>query len=104
MSAGQKTRVSLCKALINKPQLLLLDEPTASLDPETSIFIREYLKNYQKTNKSTILLASHNLNEVESMCKKIIILKSGKISAEGKISELLKSKKYSSFEKLFLEN
>ena len=104
LSAGQKTRVSLCKALINKPQLLLLDEPTASLDPETSIFIREYLKNYQKTNKSTILLASHNLNEVESMCKKIIILKSGKISAEGKISELLKSKKYSSFEKLFLEN
>tara|TARA_Y100000589_G_scaffold235791_1_gene223155 strand:+ start:745 stop:1461 length:717 start_codon:yes stop_codon:yes gene_type:complete len=104
LSAGQKTRVSLCKALINKPKLLLLDEPTASLDPETSIFIREYLKNYQKINKSTILLASHNLNEVESLCKKIIILKSGKISAEGKISELLKSRKYSSFEKLFLEN
>ena len=104
LSAGQKTRVCLCKALINKPKLLLLDEPTASLDPETSIFIREYLKNYQKINKSTILLASHNLNEVECMCKKIIILKSWKISAEGKISELLKSRKYSSFEKLFLEN
>ena len=104
LSAGQKTRVSLCKALINKPKLLLLDEPTASLDPETSIFVRKYLDNYQKANKSTILLASHNLNEVESMCKKIIILKSGKISAEGKISDLLKSRKHSSFEKLFLEN
>ena len=104
LSSGQKNRVSLAKSIINNPKVLLLDEPTASLDPETSIFVRKYLDNYQKANKSTILLASHNLNEVESMCKKIIILKSGKISAEGKISDLLKSRKHSSFEKLFLEN
>ena len=104
LSAGQKTRVGLCKALINKPRLLLLDEPTASLDPETSIFIRNYLKDYQKLNKATILLASHNLYEIENMCEKIIILKSGKIIANDNLDNLLKKKNYSSVEKLFLDN
>ncbi len=104
LSAGQKTRVGLCKALINKPRLLLLDEPTASLDPETSIFIRNYLKDYQRANKATILLASHNLKEIEDMCEKIIILKSGKITANDSLKNLLKKKKYSSVEKLFLDN
>ena len=103
LSAGQKTRVSICKALLNKPELLLLDEPTASLDPETSIFIRDYLINYQKKNNSSILLASHNLNEIENMCKEIIILKAGKIMTGGKISELLDNKS-KSLETLFLEN
>ena len=103
LSAGQKTRVSICKALLNKPELLLLDEPTASLDPETSIFIRDYLTNYQKKNNSSILLASHNLNEIENMCKEIIILKAGKIMTGGKISELLDNKS-KSLETLFLEN
>ena len=103
LSAGQKTRVSICKALLNKPELLLLDEPTASLDPETSIFIRDYLTNYQKKNNSSILLASHNLNEIENMCKEIIILKAGKIMTGGKISELLDNKT-KSLETLFLEN
>ncbi|MBC33545.1 MAG: ABC transporter [Rickettsiales bacterium] len=103
LSAGQKTRVSICKALLNKPELLLLDEPTASLDPETSIFIRDYLTNYQKKNNSSILLASHNLNEIENMCEEIIILKAGKIMTGGKISELLDNKS-KSLETLFLEN
>ena len=103
LSAGQKTRVSICKALLNKPELLLLDEPTASLDPETSIFIRDYLTNYQKKNNSSILLASHNLNEIETMCEEIIILKAGKIITRGKISELLDNKS-KSLETLFLEN
>ena len=103
LSAGQKTRVSICKALLNQPELLLLDEPTASLDPETSIFIRDYLINYQKKNNSSILLASHNLNEIENMCREIIILKAGKIMTRGKLSKLLDNKS-KSLESLFLEN
>ena len=77
LSAGQKTKINLCKALLNKPKLLLLDEPTASLDPETSIFIRNYLLAYQKKNKSSILITSHNLDEIQAMCSNIILLKSG---------------------------
>ena len=79
LSAGQKTKVNLCKALINKPKLLLLDEPTASLDPETSIFIRNYLKKFKKKNNSSILITSHNLQEIETMCSNIILLRAGKI-------------------------
>ena len=104
LSAGQKTRVSICKALLNAPQLLLLDEPTASLDPETSIFIRDYLINYQKKNNSSIILASHNMNEIEAMCEEIIILKAGRIMTQGKISALLCTNESKSLETLFLEN
>ena len=102
LSAGQKTKVNLCKALINDPKLLLLDEPTASLDPETSIFIREFLLDYQKKNKSSILITSHNLEEIQSICSKIILLKLGKIASNGNLNELLKINNYSSLKDFFL--
>lgn len=102
LSAGQKTKVNLCKALINNPKLLLLDEPTASLDPETSIFIREFLLDYQKKNKSSILITSHNLEEIQSICSKIILLKLGKIASNGNLNELLKINNYSSLKDFFL--
>ena len=102
LSAGQKTKVNLCKALINNPKLLLLDEPTASLDPETSIFIREFLLDYQKKNKSYILITSHNLEEIQSICSKIILLKLGKIASNGNLNELLKINNYSSLKDFFL--
>ena len=81
LSAGQKTKVNLCKALINTPKLLLLDEPTASLDPETSIFIRDFLVNYKRLHKSSIIITSHNLDEIQSICSEIILLKSGEIDS-----------------------
>ena len=102
LSAGQKTKVNLCKALINNPKLLLLDEPTASLDPETSIFIREFLLDYQKKNKSSILITSHNLEEIQSICSKIILLKLGRIASNGNLNELLKTNNYSSLKDFFL--
>ena len=102
LSAGQKTKVNLCKALINNPKLLLLDEPTASLDPETSIFIREFLLDYQKKNKSSILITSHNLEEIQSICSKIILLKTGKIASNGNLNDLLKTNNYSSLKDFFL--
>ena len=102
LSAGQKTKVNLCKALINKPKLLLLDEPTASLDPETSIFIREFLLNYQKKNLSSILITSHNLEEIQTICSKIILLKQGVIASDGKLKDLLKYNNYSSLKDFFL--
>ena len=102
LSAGQKTKVNLCKALINKPKLLLLDEPTASLDPETSIFIREFLLNYQKKNSSSILITSHNLEEIQRICSKIILLKGGIIASDGKLKDLLKYNNYSSLQEFFL--
>ena len=79
LSAGQKTRVSLAKALINQPELLLLDEPTASLDPDAADWIRRHLENYRKIRGATILLASHNMLEVERLCDRVIILKRGRI-------------------------
>ena len=102
LSAGQKTKINLCKALLNKPKLLLLDEPTASLDPETSIFIRNYLLEYQKKNSSSILITSHNLNEVQAMCSNIILLKSGEIVSEGNIKQILKNYNYKTLIELFL--
>ena len=102
LSAGQKTKINLCKALLNKPKLLLLDEPTASLDPETSIFIRNYLLEYQKKNNSSILITSHNLNEVQAMCSNIILLKSGEIVSEGNIKQILKNYNYRTLIELFL--
>ena len=102
LSAGQKTKVNLCKALLNSPKLLLLDEPTASLDPETSIFIREFLLNYQKKKSSSILITSHNLEEIQSICSNIILLKLGSIASIGFLSDLLKSNNYSSLQEFFL--
>ena len=102
LSAGQKTKINLCKALLNKPKLLLLDEPTASLDPETSIFIRNYLIEYQKRTSSSILITSHNLNEVQAMCSNIILLKSGEIVSEGNIKQVLKKYNYKTLIELFL--
>ena len=89
LSAGQKTRVSLAKALINKPDLLLLDEPTASLDPETVSWIRTFLKNYQQGRGATILLASHDMKEVEQLCENVILLRKGKLVEEGTPPDLL---------------
>ena len=102
LSAGQKTKVNLCKALINNPKLLLLDEPTASLDPETSIFIREFLLKFQQKNNSSILITSHNLDEIESICSKIILLKFGTVVSDGNLNEILKTKDYSSLQDFFL--
>ena len=79
LSSGQKNRISLAKALINNPSILLLDEPTASLDPETGDFVRTFLENYKKEKKISILLASHNMSEVERLCTSILMMKEGKI-------------------------
>ena len=103
LSAGQKTKVNLCKALINKPKLLLLDEPTASLDPETSIFIRNYLIKFKKKNNSSILITSHNLQEIETMCSNIILLRAGKIVSKGRLKSVLEKNKYKTFIDFFLE-
>ena len=103
LSAGQKTRVALAKALINSPSLLLLDEPTASLDPETADWVRKYLENWRKENGSTILLASHNMNEVERMADKVIMLKNGKIVTIDSPVGLIKQYGRSNLEEVFLD-
>ena len=89
LSSGQKNRVSLAKSLINNPEILLLDEPTASLDPDTGDYVRSYIENYAKKNNTTILLASHNMSEVERLCEKIMMMKQGKIIDEGTCEELI---------------
>ncbi len=104
LSSGQKTRVNLCKALLNNPKLLLLDEPTASLDVSTSEFIRKYIISFQKKNSSTILITSHDLEEIEKMCSHIILLKDGKIKFDGKKNELIKQNKSSSLKEIFLKD
>ena len=84
LSSGQKTRVSLAKSLINRPEFLLLDEPTASLDPDTTVWIRDFLKNYRDTYKATILFASHDMREVQLLCDEVLLMKQGKLRlAEG---------------------
>ena len=83
LSSGQKNRVSLAKSLINKPEILFLDEPTASLDPDIGDFVRSYIQEYRSKNQVTILLASHNMNEVERLCDSIIMMKTGKIVDRG---------------------
>ena len=83
LSSGQKNRVALAKSLINNPEILLLDEPTASLDPDTGDYVRSYIENYAKKNNTTILLASHNMSEVERLCENIMMMKKGKIIDEG---------------------
>jgi ABC-2 type transport system ATP-binding protein len=79
LSAGQKTRVSLAKSLLNEPEVLLLDEPTASLDPDTADWVRERLENYRRRRGATVLLASHNMREVERLCERVIMMKRGRI-------------------------
>jgi ABC-2 type transport system ATP-binding protein len=83
LSAGQKTRVALAKALINAPDVLLLDEPTASLDPDTADWVRGRLEDFQRLHGATILLASHNMAEVERLCDRVVMLKQGRIVDDG---------------------
>tara|TARA_B100000941_G_C28372932_1_gene483115 strand:+ start:39 stop:770 length:732 start_codon:yes stop_codon:yes gene_type:complete len=103
LSSGQKNRVSLAKSLINKPEILLLDEPTASLDPDIGDFIRSYIQEYKSKNKITILLASHNMNEVERLCNSIIMMKNGKIVDNGTCRELIEKHGRDNLEDTFLK-
>ena len=103
LSSGQKNRVSLAKALINNPSVLLLDEPTASLDPEIGDFVRTFLENYKKEKKISVLLASHNMNEVTRLCASILMMKDGVIIDEGKPEELIKKHGRQNLEEVFLK-
>ena len=103
LSSGQKNRVSLAKSLINKPKLLFLDEPTASLDPDVGDFVREYLEKYKNKNELTMLLASHNMKEVERLCNKVIMMKQGKIVDSGTCQELIKKHGRENLEDTFLK-
>ena len=103
LSSGQKNRVSLAKSLINKPKILLLDEPTASLDPDIGDFIRSYIQEYRSKNQVTILLASHNMNEVERLCNSIIMMKEGKIIDRGTCSQIIKRHGRNNLEETFLK-
>tara|TARA_Y200000002_G_scaffold266510_1_gene221511 strand:- start:708 stop:1442 length:735 start_codon:yes stop_codon:yes gene_type:complete len=103
LSSGQKNRVSLAKSLINKPKLLFLDEPTASLDPDVGDFVREYIEKYKKNNELTILLASHNMKEVERLCNKIIMMKNGHIVDKGTCEELIEKHGRENLEDTFLK-
>ena len=103
LSSGQKNRVSLAKALINDPAVLLLDEPTASLDPETGDFVRTFLENYKKEKKISVLLASHNMNEVKRLCSSVLMMKEGTIIDSGTPDELIKKHGRKNLEEVFLE-
>tara|TARA_B100000678_G_scaffold243446_1_gene215084 strand:+ start:135 stop:848 length:714 start_codon:yes stop_codon:yes gene_type:complete len=103
LSSGQKNRISLAKALINDPEILLLDEPTASLDPETGDYIRSFIENYCSNKKISILLASHNMNEVERLCNKIMMMKNGSIIDDGSPNELIKKHGRKNLEEVFLK-
>jgi ABC-2 type transport system ATP-binding protein len=103
LSAGQKTRVALAKALINQPELLLLDEPTASLDPDTADWVRQHLLNYRKTRGATILLASHNMLEVERLCDRVIIMKRGRIEDDDSPGSIMARYNRATLEEVFLD-
>ena len=103
LSSGQKNRVSLAKALINEPKVLLLDEPTASLDPEVGDFVRSFLEDYKKEKKISILLASHNMNEVTRLCKSILMMKDGIIIDKGNPKELINKHGRKNLEEVFLK-
>ena len=103
LSSGQKNKVSLAKALINNPSILLLDEPTASLDPETGDFVRTFLENYKKEKKISILLASHNMIEVERLCASVLMMKEGKIIDKGTPAELIEKHGRKNLEEVFLK-
>jgi len=103
LSSGQKNRVSLAKSIINNPKVLLLDEPTASLDPETGDFVRSFLEEYQQENKTSILLASHNMAEVERLCSSVLMMNKGSIIDEGRPEELIKKHGRKNMEEVFLK-
>jgi len=103
LSAGQKTRVSLAKALINSPDMLLLDEPTASLDPDTADWVRGRLERYCRDRHATVLLASHNMSEVERLCERVIMLKRGRIEDDDTPAKLLRRYGRSTLEEVFLD-
>jgi len=103
LSSGQKNRVSLAKALINDPEILLLDEPTASLDPDVGDYIRTYIENFASKKGATILLASHNMNEVERLCNEVMMMKNGEIIDKGTCSSLIKKHGRKNLEETFLK-
>ena len=103
LSSGQKNRVSLAKALINDPEILLLDEPTASLDPDVGDYIRSFIEDFVSNKGSTILLASHNMNEVERLCHEVMMMKNGKIIDRGTSSDLINKHGRKNLEGVFLK-
>ncbi|MDM7945933.1 MAG: ABC transporter ATP-binding protein [Oceanibaculum nanhaiense] len=103
LSAGQKTRVALAKALLNRPDVLLLDEPTASLDPDTADWVRQYLRRYQQDSGATILLASHNMQEVERLCDDVLMMRAGRIVDRGAPAELTARYGRHNLEEVFLD-
>ena len=103
LSSGQKNRVTLAKSLINDPEILFLDEPTASLDPDIGDYVRGYIESYKLKNKITILLASHNMTEVERLCDSIIMMKNGKIIDKGTCEEIIKKHGRKNLEETFLK-
>ena len=103
LSSGQKNRVSLAKSLINKPEILLLDWPTASLDPDIGDYVRSYVQSYKSKNKVTILLASHNMAEVERLCDSVIMMKNGKIIDQGTSKEIISRHGRANLEETFLK-
>ena len=103
LSSGQKNRVSLAKALINDPEILLLDEPTASLDPDVGDYIRTYIEHFASKKGTTILLASHNMNEVERLCSEVMMMKSGQIIDKGTCESLINKHGRKNLEETFLK-
>ena len=103
LSSGQKNRVSLAKALINDPTVLLLDEPTAALDPETADFIRTFLEKYKEEKKISVLLASHNMDEVKRLCNSVMMMKDGTIVDSGTPEDLIRKYGQKNLEEVFLE-
>ena len=103
LSSGQKNRVSLAKALINDPEILLLDEPTASLDPDVGDYIRSYIEDFASKKNTTILLASHNMSEVERLCNEVLMMKSGEIIDKGTCNDLIKKHGRKNLEETFLK-
>jgi ABC-2 type transport system ATP-binding protein len=103
LSAGQKTRVALAKALLNRPEVLLLDEPTASLDPDTGDWVRTYLERYREESGAAILLASHNMGEVERLCSTVLMMRGGRIVDRGPPAALIQRYGRRTLEEVFLD-